>query len=163
MTQPSFFECSGTPSSFVVSGTPNWDGVAPVKDGSTAPLQSGGGVDAAVLGVLAPGDVPDSGSGFPFFMTLHPIAADKSRRTMLGGSSIPDVGGVPGLSFDLSGVGAGVAAAVATSVFLDLIESISSLCFFKSAFISPFWERMRWRRDSTVSSPPFLDPGADAF
>ena len=137
--------------------------MAPVRIGSAAPLRSVGGVEASVLGVLAPGDVPDSGSGFPFFMTLHPIAADKSRRTVLGGSSVPDVGQVPGLFFDLSGVGAGVAADVATSVFPDLIESISSLCFFKSAFISPFWERMRWRRDSTVSSPPFLDPGADAF
>ena len=58
MTQPSFFECSGTPSNFVVSGTPNWAGTAPVRDGSTAPLQSGGGVEAAVLGVLAVEDVP---------------------------------------------------------------------------------------------------------
>ena len=119
-------------------------------------------MEAAVLGV-APCDVPDSGPGFPFFTTLHPIAADKSRRTVLGGSSVPVVGEVPGLFLGLSGVGSGVAAVVATSVFPDLIESISSLCFFKSALIFPFWERVRWRRDSTVSFPPFLDPGADAF
>ena len=138
----------------MVSGTPNWAGTAPVRDGSTAPLQRGGEVEAAVLGVLAPGDVPGSGSGFPFFMTLHPIAADRSRRTVFGESSVPDVGEASGLFFDLGGAGAGVAADVATSVFPDLIESISSLCFFKSALISPFCERMRWRRDSTVSSPP---------
>ena len=92
--------------------------MAPVRDGSTAPLQIGGGVDAAVLGVLAPGEVPASGSGFPFFITLQPIWAVKSRRTVLGGSSVPVVEETPGDLFDLCGVAAvvGVAAAIAVLV-----------------------------------------------
>ena len=118
--------------------------MALVEDGSTAPLQSGGGVDAAVLGVLARGEVPASGSGFPFFITLQPIWAVRSRRTVLAGSSVPVVGEAPGLFFGLCGVAAvaEVAAVVATSVFPDLIESMSSLCFFKSALISPVCERI---------------------
>ena len=107
-------------------------------------------MDAAELGVLAPGDVeaevPVSGSAFPFFVTLQPIRAVKSRRTVLGGPSVPVVGEAPAaLPFGLCGVAAvvTVAAVVATSAFPDFIESISSRCFFKSALISPFCERMR--------------------
>ena len=100
---------------------------------------------AAELGVLAPGEVDAevlaSGSAFPFFMMLHPIWAVKSRRTVLGGSSVPDVGeDEAALLFCLCGVAAVVivAAVVATNVFPYFIDSISSRCFFKSALLSPF-------------------------